>query len=193
MNFPALIPVGVPGAVIRRFRVTDAAQLNRSVNESREHLRPFMPWASLPPLTIEERVAQIEEWNAKVDDFTLGIFDGNDRVLGGTGYHDRIGVGGIELGYWVHVDFLRRGIATEVARALTNVAFGFNPSMERVEIHHDRNNATSGLVAARLGFMKAGERERPPEAPGECGVLSIWRVVRSTWRNPSAGLLSSAP
>ena len=191
MNFSALIPVGVPGVVTRRFRITDAAQLNASVNESREHLRPFMPWASLPPLTVEERVAQIEEWNALVDDFMLGIFDGDDRVLGGTGYHDRIGIGGIDLGYWVHVDFLRRGIATEVARALTNVAFDFNPTMERVEIHHDRNNVTSGLVAARLGFIKVGQRERPPEAPGECEVLTIWRVVRSAWPVAGSGRLSS--
>ena len=189
MRFPDLIATRIDGVTVRRFRADDAVGLNTSVEESRTHLRPFMPWASLPPMTIAERVTQIEEWNAKDDDFTIGIFGEGGRVLGGSGYHARIGPGGIELGYWVHVDFIRKGIATEVARALTTEAFASNASIDRVEIHHDRNNDASGRVPARLGFTRVGERARPAEAPGECGVLLIWRTVREEWINSNARVL----
>ena len=102
------------------------------------------------------------------------------------GLHRRIGPGGLELGYWVHPGFTRRGVATEAARQLCERAFAA-PSTDRVEIHHDRANAGSGEVPARLGFEHVGERPRPPEAPGEEGVEWIWRLTRAAYERRRTG------
>ena len=51
----------------------------------------------------------------------------------------------LEIGYWVHVDHLQKGYATEMARILTSAAFTV-PGIERVEIHHDKANTRSGAI-----------------------------------------------
>ncbi len=88
------------------------------------------------------------------------------ELVGSSGLHRRIGPGGLEIGYWIHPRHLRRGLATEVARQLTDRAFA-DPSVDRVEIHHDRANAASGGVPAKLGFELVGEtRPASPVARG---------------------------
>jgi RimJ/RimL family protein N-acetyltransferase len=86
----------------------------------------------------------------------------------------------LEIGYWVHADHLRRGIATEAARALTEVAFGVD-GIERVEIHHDRANVRSRAVPARLGFTFMGESPDGARAPAEDGIDCTWTITASEW------------
>ena len=168
--------------VIRPWREHDAAALSQAIVESLDHLRPWMPWAADEPKSPAARLALIRGWErerlAGGDGF-LGIWlDG--QVAGGCGLHRRIGPGGLELGYWVHPGFTRRGVATEAARQLCERAFA-GPSIDRVEIHHDRANAASGGVPPKLGFERVAERHRSPQAPGEEGVAWIWRLTRDTY------------
>jgi ribosomal-protein-serine acetyltransferase len=93
--------------------------------------------------------------------------------------HPRIGPGGIEIGYWIHVAHANRGFATEAAGALTEWSLGL-VSIDRVEIHHDVANVASQRVPEKLGFELIGTRTRPPEASGETGELRIWRRRSST-------------
>lgn len=168
--------------VIRSWRESDVDALAAAVSESLEHLRPFMPWVANEPMSPPERQALIERWNAEADasgDEVVGLFlDG--RVVGGSGFHRRIGEGGLEIGYWVHRDFIRQGIATSAAAALTDEAFR-RPGIDRVEIHHDVANVASGGVPLKLGFRLVGEEPREPKAPAETGVHRIWRITREEW------------
>ena len=88
--------------------------------------------------------------------------------------------GAIEIGYWIHVDHIRQGLATELTRALTTVAFG-QPDIDRVEIHHDMANVASGRVPALLGYELAAEEDREIATPGEAGVTWIWVMERGDW------------
>jgi len=164
---------------LRPWRVEDAPALARAVAESLDHLRPWMPWAAGEPRPAAWRAELIREWEAGGDE-VLGIF-ADGQVAGGCGLHRRIGDDGLELGYWVHAAFTRRGVATETVRQLCERAFA-DPSVARVEIHHDRANAASGAVAARAGFTHVSDAERPPQAPGEEGVERVWRLTRAEWR-----------
>jgi RimJ/RimL family protein N-acetyltransferase len=167
---------------LRHWRAEDADAQARAIEESLDHLRPWMPWAAEEPKPRAERLAMIESWEAERRAGTgeyLGVWlDG--VVAGSCGLHRRIGPGGVEIGYWIHPAHVRRGLATEVARRLTATAFA-DPATDRVEIHHDRANVASGGVPAKLGFEHVGDAPQAREAPGEEGVERVWRLTRAAW------------
>jgi RimJ/RimL family protein N-acetyltransferase len=57
-----------------------------------------------------------------------------------------------EIGYWIHTDHINQGYATEVAAALTRVAFEID-HVRRVEIHCSPKNTRSASVPKKLGFI----------------------------------------
>jgi ribosomal-protein-serine acetyltransferase len=168
--------------VLRTWTEDDADALARAIAESLDELLPWMPWAALEPLPVHERRQLIRGWDATWSDggeVIYGIFlDG--AVIGGTGLHRRAGPHDLEIGYWIHSGHVRRGYATEAARALTDLAFTLD-AIDRVEIHHDRANGASGAVPAKLGFERVEEREKEQTAPGETGVDCIWATTRNQW------------
>ena len=170
------------GVELRQWRLEDADAQARAIEESLDHLRPWMAWAAEWPMPRDAQLEMLREWErrrlAGEDEF-LGVWlDG--ELVGSCGLHFRIGPGGAEIGYWIHVDHLRRGLATEVARQLTERAFA-DPEIDRVEVHHDRANVASGGVPPKLGFELVGDTRRPPVAPGEEGVERVWRLSRADW------------
>lgn len=171
------------GLVVRRLRVSDEAQVAKAIKDSLEHLRPWMPWAAAEPLTPMDRRALLATWERAWDAGTernVGVFDG-PSVVGVAGLTDRPGPGAREIGYWTHVGHLRRGVASTAASLLTELAWE-DPTVDRVEIHHDRANVASGGVPRRLGYQRIGERERGPQAPAETGTEVVWAITR-----PSGG------
>jgi ribosomal-protein-serine acetyltransferase len=141
-----------------------------------------MPWVSQEPLTLARRTTLIEEWERdwmQGGDVVMGVFL-RGRVAGGCGLHRRIGCNGLELGYWTHPSFLRRGIATAAAALLTDAAFAV-PGITHVEIHHDKANRASAAVPRRLGYRFIGEVPDEPEAPAETGIECRWRLTEQEW------------
>lgn len=170
------------GVVLRRWRVADAELQHRAIIESLEHLRPWMPWAAHEPQPLEQRREMLagweREWEEDGDVYLAVVVD--DHIAGSTGLHHRRGPGVLEIGYWIHPAFARRGIATTVARLLTDTAFAVD-GIERVEIRHDSANVASAGVPRRLGFTRIAETPRAPAAPGEAGVECTWSVTREQW------------
>jgi ribosomal-protein-serine acetyltransferase len=160
---------------LRAWTEDDAPALNEAVTESLEHLRPWMPWVAGEPIGLDARRAWIREGHENADR-VFGIWvDG--EVAGGCGFHDRIGPGALEIGYWVHAGFVRRGIATAVVRRLCEMAFE-DPAIERLEIHHDRANVASGRVAAAAGFDYVREQRDEQRAPADSGIEWVWQRLR---------------
>lgn len=167
---------------LRPWSPADAPALSAAVAESLEHLRPWMEWIAGEPQTLAQRrawIVQCERDRAAGGALVLGTFlDG--AVAGGCGLHRRIGDGGLEIGYWTHSAFLRRGVATAASRLLTTAAFTI-PGISFVEIHHDKANVASGGVPRKLGFELVGEAPDTPTAPGEIGIECRWRMRRAVW------------
>jgi RimJ/RimL family protein N-acetyltransferase len=171
--------------VLRRWREDEAEALGEAVTASIEHLRPWMPWIADEPMTLADRRALIARWTTDWEagrDVIFGIFE-EGAVAGCCGLHHRGDPDGLEIGYWVHVDRVRRGIATRAARALTEVAFTV-PGIEWVDICHDRANTASGAVPRHLGFTMIEEMAREPAAPAETGIHWRWRIDRWSWTTP---------
>jgi ribosomal-protein-serine acetyltransferase len=175
-------PLQVGEYLVRKYEPSDAEALVIAVTESREHLRPWMPWIKFEPQTVTQRAELIETWNEAWEErteFVLGIFF-DDRVVGGTGIHLRGPVNTVEIGYWIHADFTGRGIASQVSEALTLQAFRLWSEIDTVLIVHDEANIASGKVPARLGFEHVFTGLREPEAPAESGVMYRWEKKRAS-------------
>jgi ribosomal-protein-serine acetyltransferase len=173
---------GRDGLLVRRWLVTDAEELGRAVAASADHLRPWMAWIADEPLPLDRRKGMIHEWErdwAQGGDVVLGVFL-ERRIAGGCGLHRRIGPDGLEIGYWVHAAFLRRGVATRVARVLTDAALDL-PGITGVEIHHDKANQASAGIPRALGFEWLGETQDEPVAPADTGIEWRWRMDKDTW------------
>jgi RimJ/RimL family protein N-acetyltransferase len=176
--------IDLPGYVLRRMTVEDAPAVSTAATESLEHLRPWMPWATAEGVSLQaqrERMAGRAWWWMPDSDYGYGIFLDDGRLVGAVGLHRRVGPGALEIGYWVHVDHVRRGIATASARAATDAGFTLR-GVHRLEIHCDAANIASAAVPARLGYRLASSQNHPPEAPGEEGRRLIWVIHEREWK-----------
>lgn len=145
--------------LVRCYNPSDAPLLAASVTENVEHLKPWMPWAHAEPEPIEVKEQRLKRFRGLFDlgqDFIYGIFNPeNTRLLGGTGLHTRIGKNQLEIGYWIHKDFINQGLVTESTAALIKVAFEII-HVHRIEIHCDPANLASAAIPRKLGFTHEG-------------------------------------
>ncbi len=171
------------GVLLRRWLVTDAEVLARALEESEDHLRPWMAFMAQEPRTLEQRRVMLRERESEWlqgGDVLLAIFVG-DQVAGSCGLHRRRGPEALEIGYWLHPRFTGRGLATAVARLLTDAAFSVR-GIAHVEIHIDKANSASSGVPRRLGFGLLGETPDEATAPAEVGIDCAWRMERARWQ-----------
>jgi RimJ/RimL family protein N-acetyltransferase len=110
-------------------------------------------------------------------------------VLGGTGLHPRAGEGGIEIGYWIHIDATGQGLATESSAALTKVAFEVH-LLDRVEIHCEPANVASAAIPRKLGYShEATLRRRSVFTKNDWRDSMVWTLFASNFpQSPAAKL-----
>ena len=163
---------------LRRWRAGDVDELYRVVSDCLDHLRPWMPWVDGYERTsaVQFLAVSAHDWDAGVA-YNYAIL-GDGAIAGSCGLMRRIGPGGLDIGYWLHPAYSGRGLATDASAALVEQAFAL-PGVDFVTIRHDLANTASGAIPRRLGFDQVGRRDRAqPEAPGEAGILVVWRLTR---------------
>ncbi|MFQ6142073.1 GNAT family N-acetyltransferase [Streptomyces seoulensis] len=167
--------------VLRRWREqSDFATALRLIEESREHLRPWMPWFEGPA---EERtrdfLAKAEARWASGEVFNYAVVEGGTLVGMCQAYRGAV-PRGWGMGYWLHPAAVGRGIATRATAALAEEMFAL-PEVAYLEITHDLANTASSAVPRRLGFTEVGrERAEPPTPPSCVGTDAVWRLHRPT-------------
>jgi len=166
--------------VVRCYQPSDAALLKAAIDASLDALRPWMPWAHGEPETLAEKVSRMRRFRGEFDlghDFAYGAFDrAETELLGGSGLHTRLGPGAREIGYWIHAAHTGKGLATEIAGALTRVGFEIE-QLQRIEIHCAPDNARSIAVARKLGYVhEATLRERVARHDGSRRDSMIWTL-----------------
>lgn len=149
------IRIQTPNLLLRCWGSADAPKLQEAIAASMEHLRPWMPWIAHEPESVERKQRRLDRFRRRFEqgrDFIYGAFDPSEtKVLGGFGLHRRIGAGAAEIGYWVHVDHVGRGLGTEGAAAMVQVGFE-TLKLNRIEIHCDPRNVASAAIPPKLGF-----------------------------------------
>lgn len=182
--------IETPRLVIRCWDPKDAPLMQIAAAESKEHLLPFMPWAMDEPQTVQQKVELARRFRGRFDrddDYVYGIFNPEEtRVLGGTGLHTRVTGNALEIGYWLHKDFVNQGLITESTAALTRVAFELY-HVERLEIHCSVENRASAAIPRKLGYTHEATRRGLGYANGRTTDSMIWTLFESEYpKSPSA-------
>jgi len=184
---PALRPKALPPNVfaperievdefqLRRFTPDDVQALHEAIKASFAEIHPWMPWCT-DPVDIDDQRDFVERsflnW-ATGTAFNWGIFAADGALLGTISLMDRLGPGGLEIGYWLRTDATGKGVMTRAAGRLTEIGLGL-PGISRIEIHCDEANAPSAAVPERLGFRLDRIDDDKPAAPGDTGRLMVW-------------------
>ncbi|MFE9421988.1 GNAT family N-acetyltransferase [Kitasatospora sp. NPDC006697] len=157
----------------------DLAEFCQVIEESLEHLRPWMPWVAdhSPAFTADFLTQLPGRWANGTEHTYAVVLDG--AIVGACSLfrRDETPAGAREIGYWLHPAATGGGIATRAAGAMVEQAFRL-PGVECVEIVTDPGNLPSAAVPTRLGFTV--DRRRPAErvAPAETGEELFWRLTR---------------
>ena len=168
--------------IIRCYEPKDARLLKKSIDESLDHLRTWMPWALDEPEAIEKKIVRLRKYRGEFDleiDYNFGIFSKDDKVhIGSTGLHTRAGEGAREIGYWLNAGYLGKGYATETVKSLAKVAFKIE-GIARLEIRCDPNNIKSRAIPEKLGFVHTttlkDERTDSYGKKIDSTVWSLWK------------------
>ncbi len=171
--------------VIRCYNPKDALLLQKSVQESVEHIGAWLPWVKEEPEELKVKIERLRMFRAKFDlseNYIYGVFDPEEtELIGGTGLHPRVGSNAFEIGYWVNVNHINKGYATEFSAALTKVAFEIE-NVNRVEIHCDPGNTRSNAIPKKLGYVyEATLRGRTETIEGEQSDSMIWSIIREEY------------
>src|SRR5215470_4420546 len=170
---------------LRRYREDDADAVFAAVSESLDHLRPWMPWAAgYTRQSAEEYLdGSVRSWEDGTEYNYAILAEGT--LAGSVGLMARIGPGGLEIGYWVHRAWTRRGLATASSAALVDQAFTL-PGIERVQIVHDELNVASAGIPRKLGFTEIERRPLDHKPLAGTGMGVVWELTRAQWASPAA-------
>lgn len=137
----------------------DGEQVHQAIMNSKEELKPWLPFAQKDQ-TVEDVEANVREAHyafLKREDLRLHIFDREtNEFIGCTGLH-RINwdVPKFEIGYWIDTRYSGQGYITEAVEGVTDFAFN-ELGAKRVEIQCDAKNLKSRAIPEHLGYTLEG-------------------------------------
>ena len=170
--------------ILRCPQAGDGPVINAAILDTLDDLRPWMPWVYNEPEPIEEKIQRLKTFRGMFDlgqDFIYGIFNQDDtRLIGGTGLHTRLGESELEIGYWIHKDFINQGLVTESTAALVKVAFEII-HIHRLEIHCDPANLTSAAIPRKLGFTHEGTLRAKTRFLERWSDSMIWGLLENEY------------
>ncbi len=177
--------------LLRAWRGEDAAAVQPVLEANRDHLSPWIPARVADPASMAVLAQRLEgfaadfaadrEWRYAI----VALDDG--RVLGEVALFPRSAEGRApyaaadraEIGYWLRADATGRGLATEAAQAMLDLATTLQ-SIAHVEIRCDARNAASLAIPRRLGFVLSAtvsaEGVAATGAHAEPVALQVWTL-----------------
>ena len=167
--------------VMRSYRESDAQALFEAIAESRDHLRPWLPFADEHQTVDESRhwiIQQLANWILR-DVLMLSIWEqATGRYLGGTGLHPHDWeIGYFEIGYWIRASAEGHGFVTEAVRLLTDYALN-TLKANRLEILCDELNVRSAAIPKRLEYVLEGRlRNHAATSDGRLRTTLVFSLI----------------
>ena len=177
--------VQTPRLELRCWSPEDTVILREALDRSAEHLRPWIPFMREEPRSFEDTCQWLREARVSFDNDTAWHYAGFDReggrLIGGNMLNPRVGEGGLELGYWTHIDAVRQGYALEASQAMIRCAFEIHGA-DRAEIHCAPENQASAAIPKSLGFVhEATLKRRTTDTEGRVLDLMIWSLLKEDY------------
>lgn len=143
--------------LLRSFEPEDAQELFKTVDATREHLRPWLPWVdmSTKPEHSLQFIQQSKIQQRNQEGIALGIIY-NRRIIGSMGMHNwDHTLKKAQLGYWIAKEYQGKGIIQRCLAAFIDFLFN-KAGLNKAEIHFMVNNSRSARVAEQAGFKVEG-------------------------------------
>lgn len=180
--------------IIRTYTRDDIEEVYRVINETRDHLIPWLPWCRSGyrdmDAATQEIVNQIMELRdpMKLHRVIFGVYlKSTGELIGGSGIHDiRRDTASCETGYWVTKKHTRKGYTEEACRRTISWAMQSQDKggmgLRRVRIYCSNLNTGSAKLIEKLAIRK--EVEQPDdyfiEGIGLTDRLG-WGVLQTEW------------
>lgn len=184
MSMPAY-SVNTERLLLRCFEFKDAYEMKSAIDASKEHLVKWMAWAEQEPEELDKKIERIRGRRIEFDrdeNYHYAVFlQDSERFIGSISLMKRIGEGAMEIGYWMHVDYINKGYMSEAASALVKIAFELY-KVERVEVHCDIENLRSAAIPKKLGFNhEATVRANEINEDGSRKLDMIWVLFKEEY------------
>ncbi len=141
--------IGGSGIVLRRWSDAHLVVLGEIVTSSLGHIATFMPSAASEVATPEAFLALVDSaWND--GEVFAYVIEEDDRLVGHITFAPSA-TGGV-IGYWVRVEDVGRGIATDAVKALAAGVSNTEPGVNSLHASCDASNAASRRVLEKSGF-----------------------------------------
>ncbi len=168
--------------LLRSFEPEDAQELFHTIDASRAHLRPWLPWVdmSTKPEHTLEFIHRAKAQQHQQEAMALGIVL-NRRIIGGIGMHNHDHtLKKAQLGYWIAKEHEGKGIMQKCLSAF--IDFLFNKlGLNKLEIHFIVANKRSALVAEKAGFKVEGIIRQSYLMNGAYHDIVITGLLKNEW------------
>lgn len=180
--------------VIRTYTRGDIETVYRVVNETREHLIPWLPWCRSGYLDMDSATQEVANQIMELrNPMTLhrvifGVFlKDTGELIGGSGIHDiRRDTASCETGYWITSQHTRNGYAEEACRctiswAMQDQAHG-GMGLRRVRAYCSERNVASTKLLEKLGLTHEVHQRDDYFVEGlGCTDRLGWGVLKNEW------------
>ncbi len=190
VRFPSQIPlfdelVG-ERVIVRAHRLEDFDEIWEAIQESRDQLRPWLPFADQTQEELRDWLARtVAKWITR-EMLGMAIIERESgRLAGDIGLMIRSWeIGSFEIGYWLRASAEGNGYMSEAARLVTDFAFD-HLDANRVMIRCAAYTARRAAVPRRRGFTPYGLWRRDFAAPnGEVRNTLVFSLIREDQRWP---------
>lgn len=183
--------------VARCWNAGDAEAFRALLDRNNEHLRPFIPWMSKEPQTLEQtcdRITADEQRFLAGEDFRYALFDrSSDReatLIGELILSIRNGNDSREIGYLIDKSMTGQGLAFEAACLLTKTAFMYC-NTRVVELYCSPDNQGSVRIAEKLGFgLREILKDHSEDSEGRMSDSMIWELLAENFPDSIAARLA---
>lgn len=180
--------------LIRTYTLDDVEEVYRVVNETREHLIPWLPWCRAGYTDMDASTHEIATFimelrkPMELSRVIFGVFlKETGELIGGSGIHDiRRDTASCETGYWISKSHTRMGYGEEACRRTISWAMQDQlkggMGLRRVRIYCSGENKASTRLIEKLA-IRAEVMQRDDyyvEGVG-CTDRLGWGVLRSEW------------
>lgn len=164
----------------------DAAAIAEAQVRSREHLRPWEPRRPDHWFTAE---GQAERLKGMLERYVAGravpwLLVEGDRVVGAITLADLVPgpFRNADLGYWIDVTAVGRGLATAAVKAVADVA-DKELLLHRLAASTRTTNTASQRVLAKCGFARIGTAPEYLHTDGAWRECHLWQLILNS-RDP---------